>query len=343
MRLKRFQARPAALRDAAYQIEADAGRVYPYNTAVTLRLTSSIHGSNRTVIGDSAFSSVSTATACRNYGMHFIGIIKTAHKQYPKAILQQASRGEPRGSFKVMRATSTEHPLYALAWADKKLKLLISTRGTTIQTDPSVRKRARLNEDGSTNRYQIEIPRPSMIKMFFKPFNAVDTNDQYRQGILKLEENWKTHSWATRTLTTVLGVIFVNSHLAMKLIRSQQDEADAPTFTDDMDKLALRLIFNPYLNDEQRELRPRAAEGQAILTPEAHRGSHVLASLIDSTKYRGKPVNSARVRCSVCRKPTRSYCVDCSDDSRGKYVAVCRPGSKKNGISVCYYEHKVAL
>lgn len=66
-----------------------------------------------------------------------------------------------------------------------------------------------------------------MIKMFFEPFNAVDTNDQYRQGILKLEEHWKTHSWATRTLTTVL--IFVNSHLAMKLIRGQQDEGDAST------------------------------------------------------------------------------------------------------------------
>ncbi len=91
-----------------------------------------------------------------------------------------------------------------------------------------------------------------------------------------------------------------------------------------------QAFFGPFrVDDEQRELRPRAAEGQARLTPQALRGSHVLASLIDSTKYRGKPVNSARVRCSVCRKSTRSYFVDGSDDSRGKYVAICRPGSKK--------------
>lgn len=109
-----------------------------------------------------------------------------------------------------MTTTNTPQPVHALAWADKKLKLLVSTRGTTIETDPS---------------------RPSMVKMFFEPFNAVDTNDQYRQGILKLEENWKTHSWVTRTLSTILGVIFVNSHLAMRFLRGPVDAETASTST----------------------------------------------------------------------------------------------------------------
>lgn len=341
--MKRFQVRPAALRDDAYNAEAAAGRVFPYNTAVTLRLTETLHGSGRTIIGDSAFSSVSTALACRQYGLHFMGIIKTAHLQYPKALLQQLSHGQPRGSFKLMTTTNTPQPVHALAWADKKLKLLVSTRGTTIETDPSMRERARLNEDGTTVRFEIAVPRPSMVKMFFEPFNAVDTNDQYRQGILKLEENWKTHSWVTRTLSTILGVIFVNSHLAMRFLRGPVDAETASTFKDDMDKLAYRLIFNPYLNNEQRDLRPRAGEPGAILTPEALRGNHVLASLTESTKFRDKPSNSAKLRCCICGKPTRTFCVDCSDDSRGNYVACCRPGSKKNGVSVCYYEHKRAV
>jgi hypothetical protein len=110
MQVKQFQVRPAALRDPAYSVEEAAGRVFPFNSAVTLRLTSSIHGTNRTVIGDSAFSSVSTARACQQYGLHFMGIIKTAHKQYPKAILKGLSHEQPRGSFKLMEATSLEHP-----------------------------------------------------------------------------------------------------------------------------------------------------------------------------------------------------------------------------------------
>lgn len=73
MQMKRFQVRPAALRDDAYNAEAAAGRVFPYNTAVTLRLTETLHGSGRTIIGDSAFSSVSTALArrpcCSSYRM----------------------------------------------------------------------------------------------------------------------------------------------------------------------------------------------------------------------------------------------------------------------------------
>ena len=153
MQVKKFQVRPAALRDPAYIIKEAAGRVYPYNTAVTLRLTLSVHGSNRTVVGDSAFSSVSTARACQQYGLHFMGIIKTAHKQYPKAILQHLSHGQPRGSFKLMQTASIEPPIYALAWADKKLKLLVSTRGTTISVDPSIRQRAKLLENGLTDTY----------------------------------------------------------------------------------------------------------------------------------------------------------------------------------------------
>jgi hypothetical protein len=178
-----------------------------------------------------------------------------------------------------------------------------------------------------------------MVKMFFGPFNAVDTNDQYRQGILRLEENWKTYTWTTRVISTVLGVIFVNSHLALQFYLGNE-KSSSVTLKTDMDKLAYKLIFNPYMTNEHRGLRPRPERTEARTTPEALRGNHVLASLGDTIKYRGKSSNSSRIRCTICHTPTRSYCVDCSDDSRGKYVAVCRPGTKKKGISLCYYQHK---
>jgi hypothetical protein len=269
-----------------------------------------------------------------------MGIIKTAHKKYPKAILKIWADGQPRGSHHLMRAGPGEAPLYALAWNDKKLKLLIATRGTTIAADDSVRKRARLDDDGRTRHFEVRVPRPNIVKMFFEGFNAVDTNDQYRQGILQLEENWKTHKWATRTFTTVLGVIFVNSHLAMKLTREYDGGQQQPTFKQDVDEFAHRLIFNPYLQDEVRGLRNRGGDINAPETPEELRGSHILAHLHDTSKYRGMERAKARIRCCVCSKLTKHHCVDCSDDNRQKCVGLCHPGTKKDGVSLCYYEHK---
>ena len=48
-------------------------------TAVILRLTKDYFGTNRTVHADSAFSSVKTAEALQKRGLHFMGIVKTAH------------------------------------------------------------------------------------------------------------------------------------------------------------------------------------------------------------------------------------------------------------------------
>jgi hypothetical protein len=112
-----------------------------------------------------------------------------------------------------------------------------------------------------------------MVKMFFEPFNAVDTNDQYRQGILKLEENWKTNSWAIRAISTDLGVIFVNSHLAMQILKNHEQRSNS-TLKSDMDKLAYRLIVNPYLTDEQRELR------NALVIPQQERHRRPFAAII---------------------------------------------------------------
>ena len=48
-------------------------------TTVTLRLTKDYLGINRTVRADSAVSSVKTAEELQKRGLHFTGIVKTAH------------------------------------------------------------------------------------------------------------------------------------------------------------------------------------------------------------------------------------------------------------------------
>ena len=62
-------------------------------TAVTLCLTKKYFGTNRTVHADSAFSSVKTSEALQKRGLHFMGIVKTAHKEIPKEYLGDWAAG----------------------------------------------------------------------------------------------------------------------------------------------------------------------------------------------------------------------------------------------------------
>ena len=89
MQMKKYQQRTAhAPHDAAYDAAAASGDVFKYSTAVTLRCAEHYIGSRRHVVADSAFASVETLLQLRKRGLHFSGIVKTASKEYPKAILK---------------------------------------------------------------------------------------------------------------------------------------------------------------------------------------------------------------------------------------------------------------
>jgi hypothetical protein len=68
-----------AMQQKEFQQEFGAG------TATTLRMRRSWHGSGRIVIGDSWFASAKTAIQLHKRGLYFLGIIKTATKNYPIA------------------------------------------------------------------------------------------------------------------------------------------------------------------------------------------------------------------------------------------------------------------
>ena len=71
------------------------------STALTLRLVKPYFGTNRTIIADSAFSSVITAHALLSHGLRFMGVVKTAHSKYPKDSLNLWGKKAERGSHEV--------------------------------------------------------------------------------------------------------------------------------------------------------------------------------------------------------------------------------------------------
>ena len=79
-------------------LEKEYAHFHGSGTSSLLRLTKPWSGSDRTVVADSAFASLKSAQALHNHrGLRFISLVKTAHKQFPKAKLQQhqySERGE---------------------------------------------------------------------------------------------------------------------------------------------------------------------------------------------------------------------------------------------------------
>jgi len=237
--------------------------------AFVLRLASGYFGTKRTIVADSAFASVNTLEQCRLRGLFFMGMVKTAHKRYPKEYFQtwfhngmsrtpRMERGEHLALQSTIKCYNHVCPVYAIAWADKKIKMVVTNRGTTLPGTPSVRERHRVVEDAisrRTDRYQLEVKRPQAIELYFKYCNVIDYHDHLRQGSLRLEEYWKTKKWWHRVFAVIFGIIVTNSYLAYKYestgggLLGDENIMDFNTF---IEKLAYKLVFNPFLDTAVR-------------------------------------------------------------------------------------------
>ena len=101
-------------------------------TAQVLRLTEPWHGTGRVI---NAFASVTTAEACRMYGMHFTGLVKTATTKFPMDHFKHHEYKE-QGDHHVLTATINGHPYMACGWSDSTRKHFISTHNTTLEGNP---------------------------------------------------------------------------------------------------------------------------------------------------------------------------------------------------------------
>lgn len=245
--------------------------IYPSSIALTLRIVKHYFGSGITLHADSAFSSVATAKALRSRGIHFMGSVKTACKFFPKKFFQIWSNDDNilRGSHKTLKSTITLEDnvsvenIFAVGWKDKTTKQIICTRGlTSVMGNDSVRHRRRLVETDwghENDRYDLRIPRPQAIEMFFSCFSNIDVHDHYRQGSLALEKNWNTKTWWHRLFATIFGMICTDAFLAYRLeTRNRQmgGEVGLICYKDFLHRLAYQLIHNGGI---QRRLRRRNA------------------------------------------------------------------------------------
>lgn len=194
---------------------------FKFHTAVTLRCTMNWKNTWRLVVADSAFSSVDTAIALLRNGLHFIGVVKTAHTKFPKDFFDLWEASNPEKGKSLFMVTTTEvdgtkHTLLASDWICRKQgKRLISTCSSGAPGEPQIIKYSKTVQKNGTfedvqKEWSSEITK--VYEDMFEHFSAIDVHDHYRQGILQLELHWRTQTWWHRLLATVLGVIFTDCY-----------------------------------------------------------------------------------------------------------------------------------
>lgn len=345
---------------------------HAHHVALVLRISEIWFGTGRTINGDAAFGSVACVTALLKYGLYSKFICKMAHKCFPVQAIEAWSLTNPaRGDWAVWSTNvdinGSEKEIIAIAWQSKKLKKFVGSSGTTLPGPPHNLSRSKIvtDENGiaSTFKYIRSEEQCEFVNELFGVFGLIDGHDHKRQGILKIEVEWVTHTWWVRILSTFYGMNVIDAFLLMKMEFREFFPEDDEKSMDDLitwsDKLAYQLIFYEELF-ETRESRnsnfnsPIGSSSSSALTASSAKRSagssaHVLQALRYTPYYRkelekkaaySRPAE-ARRRCHVCGGLTSAFCYDCSvrpeSDVDPEFCAICSSMGESRGE--CYRRH----
>lgn len=316
------------------------------STAGVLRLVEPWFGSGRMVFGDSAFASVHTAIQLKKKNLYFSGMVKTGHKYFPKKYLQDLDIQLRTGSSVYLTTVKDDVPLLAVGWWDKALKCLVATGGTNLPATPHLRVRYILQEDGTSKRIEKATTISAVPHEYFSYAQKVDVHNHRRQGILAMERNISTRSWAFRIVSTVLGMIMVDAYmmyLSEQALRQEVKEGGEQelTFYQFADTVSYSLATNTICEQSLRHKRPAPSNGSDDIkdAPNPFRSHCRLTRINDFVDTTDKKRKHAHLHCKVCSKQTTSCCARCSVP--GQVVAVCSFDAKRE--IPCFWQHVATI
>jgi hypothetical protein len=306
---------------------------------------------DRIVCADLYFSSVGTAMELQQHGLRFIGVVKTATKQYPMrylSTLELNQRGERRGL--VMRDVDTNYStLLAFVWMDRDRRYFVSSASSLDAGKPYVRYRWRQidqSPDADPERLEIIIPQPKAAELYYSACGMIDRHNRSRQDTLMLERKLGTTNWSTRVNLSIFGMIVVDTWLAYSLCTgigraNGREEKQKDFYT----ALAEELVDNQYDNVGSRRVFVEAnldSDSPALSRSTGEPRSGLYAHLTPTKKRRKNKdgsfsSNRLQGRCLVCSKKTTYVCSVCKDEetphSREPWVCYTTKGK------LCYANH----
>ncbi|KAL7462969.1 hypothetical protein ACHAXS_003342 [Conticribra weissflogii] len=243
-------------------------------------------GPPRIVCGDSYFASVATCKEFATCNIGFIGIVKTATKEYPMDYLKQAEV-ERRGGMHALVSKDGDGvaELVSLMWVDRERRFFIGNMEGTEQTEPIYRKRWRqidetMEEDAEL--VHLEIPQPMMVKTYYNVCGKIDQHNRKRQTDVELEKYLCTNDWSKRINLSLLSMIIVDTLNFDQACKGQECDASAHDW---IMGLTEEMIDNDF-----------------------DRPSSSPIPILKSTHLKDKNGHSLQRQCRVCKiKCTKSY------------------------------------
>lgn len=316
-------------------------------TATLLRLTESYHNSHRTIYADSAFASVKSASLLKEHGLYFMGMVKTAHSQFPlKYLRSHLDDKSCRGKSIYLR--SNDGNFNAVGWKDHKVMTLVSTCGDNRDTFPLERPRyANVNGERIPVKKSVNIS--AIPREYFSFAHKIDVHNHLRQGSLALEKTIKTNDWALRIISTTIGIIVVDGYNMYLLEKSENQQYDLLSFRRYVQEIGMALANNDFDNNEEKSRKRRHVEND-MNDHESKRSNnslertmHLLMPLKSHPKIKkesGGGKKRKQQRCKICGNKSAFYCSDCSSDST--IIPVCAPWMTQHGVErdeLCFVKH----
>ncbi|KAI2492446.1 Transposase IS4 [Fragilaria crotonensis] len=268
-----------------------------------------------------------SARMMMRYGMRFIGVVKSATRQYPMPYLSQVelnNRGDRRGMVTRGGETNSEPKMMAFVWMDRQRRYFIATCSSLAEGSPYKRQRWRQLEDASGDDHadpqlvDLVVPQPKAAEVYYETCAMIDRHNRHRQDTLGIENKLVTQNWSMRVNLTVFSMIVVDTWLAYSQCKGESAmlEKQKTFYT----LLAEELIDNrlDVPNVRLRLSTPRAELNQMIFDRMGDPRAGVSAHLTP-TKRKKRTVNgdilpySLQGRCRVCKCLTTFMCSLCED------------------------------
>jgi hypothetical protein len=324
-----------------------------HGTAVLKYLVLPWARTDRIVCADSYFASVGTLKELKRIGLRFIGVVKTATRQFPQSYLsnlEMRTRGERRGV--ISKDENGTPSMLAFCWMDRDRRYFISSASSLQPGRAYTRHRWRQVSDelnAAPERVELEIPQPQAAELYYDACGMIDRHNRCRQDDLMLERKLGTMDWSMRVNTSLLGMCIVDAWYAYSQCTKASTRTNQSANNDEKQKefysfLAEELIDNTYdsvgrstrKNGQDAGPRLVTANGLARCGIEAHlsptKRRRVEKGVTTNGLYQGK--------CRVCRKKTVFVCSACKDADadgikHGKEVWLCM---NKQG-ETCFIDH----
>jgi Transposase IS4 len=294
------------------------------------------------VVADSYFASVSAALRLKSIGLRFIGVIKTATREYPMRYLASiplpGGRGSRKGLLSTDEASGTQ--LLSFVWVDRDRRYFISSCSSLEEGAQILRHRWTQQQDTTLNaapvRIEKTVPQPKAAELYYKAAGKIDQHNRTRQDTLQLERKLQTNNWDKRVNTTLFAMIVVDAFLLCKGCTGSI-ALQNPSYY--IEQLAEELIDNDYdkmctrNKKRSREVEPPAPAINTAL----YLTNPTPTKRLRVNKKTGKLTICKQGRCCSCKKAYTTFvCRECQlnqKDPSKKQFWSCKAGTP------CFDEH----